>query len=78
VPSKPFSTNYRIPTATGYVVINGEQIVKIVASRDSVFTLGEDSWKITFHLSDGSIYDLNPSGWTRNFVRDVFQGPDEE
>lgn len=59
------------------VVINGEQIVKIVASKDLVFSLGEESWKITFHLSEGSIYDLHPGRWTRNFVREVFQGADE-
>jgi hypothetical protein len=73
VANKPFSTNYRIPSAGGYVVINGEQIVKIMVTRAATnpFLAGE-AWMVTFFLSDGSTHEIAPSLWTKNFVQDVF------
>jgi hypothetical protein len=82
VPSKPFATNYRIPTPDGYVVINGEQVVKIDAKKefahvglsslaDALNSL-QHGWRLTFYLSDGSTHIIAPSLWTKNFVNDVF------
>lgn len=76
MPTKPFNTVYRIPVPTGYVVINGEQVTKIVASRASVPLVEPDQWKVTFHLSDGSIFDISPSAWTVTFVTQIFERSD--
>ncbi len=74
VPTKPFSTNYRIPVRTGFVVINGDQVTKIEANKASNASAGEqEAWRLVFHLSDGSTHEILPSAWTRNFVRDVFE-----
>jgi len=74
VANKPFETNYRIPTQTGYVVLNGAQITKIEALRvTNVFGLQQEDWKIVFHLSDGSKQEIGHSNWTRNFVHEVFE-----
>ncbi len=73
VPTKPFVTNYRIPTSGGFIVINGEQVTRIVAAKGSPSNFGDGySWTLTFHLSDGSTQVIHPSSWTKNFVRDVF------
>ncbi|HZH29946.1 MAG TPA: hypothetical protein VEY11_04225 [Pyrinomonadaceae bacterium] len=50
--TKPFNYTYQINVNDGYVLINGEQIVKIDARRQA------DSWKVVLHLSDGSNYTL--------------------
>lgn len=76
VPTKPFSTNYRIPIAQGYIVINGEQITKIEAIRQQDvfnFGTGSEAWRLTFYLSDGNKHEIPPSEWTKNFVNDVFK-----
>ena len=74
VPTKPFETNYRIPLPTGYVVLNGDQITKIEATRvPDAFGVPQDKWKIIFHLSDGSKQEIPASPWTRNFVTEVFE-----
>jgi len=69
VPAKPFNSIYRIPTATGYVVINGEQITKIVATRLSA---PDDIWEVTFYLSDGTKQEIATPSWTRKFVHETF------
>ena len=74
VANKPFETNYRIPTQTGYIVLNGNQITKIEAIRvTDVIGRPQEDWKIIFHLSDGSTQEVGHSNWTRNFVHEVFE-----
>lgn len=74
VSTKPFATNYRIPTPTGFVVLNGHQITKIVATKGmDLHTLEANAWTVTFHLSDGSTQEIRPNAWTKNFVREVFE-----
>ena len=76
MPTKPFSTNYRIPIAQGYIVINGEQITKIEAVRQvDAFgmNMNPEAWTLTFYLSDGNKQEIRPSEWTKNFVNEVFK-----
>lgn len=74
VATKPFATNYRIPVRSGYVVINGDQVAKIEAIKIlDTFGIPTGDWKIVFHLSDGSTQEIAPSGWTKNFVNEVFE-----
>jgi hypothetical protein len=76
VANKPFSTNYRIPTLQGYIVINGEQITKIDAIRqyDALgLPVSPEAWTVIFYLSDGNKHEIRPSEWTSNFVQDVFK-----
>jgi hypothetical protein len=51
VATKPFSTNYRIPFAQGYMVLNGDQITKIEAiqQRDA-FGMVQNTWSTYFLL----------------------------
>lgn len=73
VANNPFATNYRIPTPTGYVVLNGEQITKIEALKAADLGMAAQGWKIVFHLSDGSTQEVHHSLWTANFVKNVFE-----
>jgi hypothetical protein len=76
VPTKPFATNYRIPIAQGFIVINGEQVTKIEAIRQiDAFglSLSPEAWTLTFYLSDGNKHEIRPSEWTANFVNEVFK-----
>lgn len=74
VATKPFLTNYRIPTSTGYVVLNGEQITKIEAIKVAdAFGMTNQGWKVVFHLSDGSQQTISHNAWTKKFVCDTFE-----
>ncbi|MGH9874077.1 MAG: hypothetical protein ACRD9S_16620 [Pyrinomonadaceae bacterium] len=71
---KPFAIDYRIPVPTGYVVINGDQIAKIEATKVlNGLGVPTGDWKIVFYLSDGSEYAIKPGEWTKRFVGDVFE-----
>ena len=74
VATRPFATNYKIPIAQGFIVLNGDQITKIEAiqQRDALGS-PEDKWTLIFFLSDGNQQQIAASDWTRNFVRDVFE-----
>ena len=65
MPTKPFNIAYKVPTATGFMVLNGEQITRIVFERV------EDSWQITFHLSDGEKVRAGSPEWTKAFAEDL-------
>ena len=69
VKTKPFSKTYRLPTAQGYTIFNGDQITRIEGKR---VPEQEDSWEITFYLSDGYTLRLPANDWTRNFAHDLF------
>jgi hypothetical protein len=76
VASKPFNTSYKIKTPQGHIVLNGDQITKIEANRPPVNPFGapvENSWVIVFHLSDGSKHSIEPSDWTREFAKEIFE-----
>jgi hypothetical protein len=75
VATKPFATNYRIPIAQGFVVLNGEQITRIEAIEQVNaigLSLNPQSWTVVFYLTDGHKHEVRPSEWTRTFVQDVF------
>ena len=68
--NKPFNISYEIAETDGFVMINGEQVTRIVAKR-----LGDkDEWEITFHLSDGTTYTTTPNAnlWAKKFVEETF------
>lgn len=76
VATKPFETNYRLHTPTGYVVLNGDQVTKIEAIKTSdAFGMAGQGWRIVFYLSDGSKQEVPQSTWTDNFVKEVFENP---
>lgn len=66
--SKPFNISYEIAETDGFIVINGEQVTKIVAKQR------QDKWYVTFHLSDGGTYTTgeNAVAWAKNFVGNTF------
>jgi hypothetical protein len=64
VASKPFHINYRIATPEGFVVLNGDQITKIVVKRTTT------GWHVDFHLSDGSVYATSDV-WGTKFVEET-------
>lgn len=61
--NKPFNINYRIPQGSGFTLINGEQITKIIVDQVS-----HDNWQVTLKLSDGTEHIIQPGPWTRDFV----------
>lgn len=63
LPNKPFNLNYRIPQGTGYTLINGDHITKIIVTQ---VELGK--WQVTLKLSDGTEHIIGPSDWTSQFV----------
>ena len=62
--NKPFNKTYRLNTPDGFILVNGDQITKIVAKKI------EDGWKVVFHLSDGSSHSLD-TRWSTKFVRET-------
>ena len=68
--TKPFTTNYRVRTPQGFMVLNGEQIVRIEARR---VPDKDDAWEVVFYLTDGFSYSVFASDWTRKFVNETFQ-----
>jgi hypothetical protein len=72
---KPFNTNYRIPIAHGYVVLNGDQVtrIEVIEQVDGFgLSLKPQSWTVIFYLADGHKHEIRPSEWTRKFVQEVF------
>ena|SRR5882724_5019833 len=59
----PFNIVYKIPEGNRFTLLNGDQIVKIIAEE-----LSTDRWQVTFKLSDGSEHVASPSEWTKQFV----------
>jgi hypothetical protein len=67
VPDKPFNTSYRAYEGTEAILINGEQVTKIVARKK------EGEWYVTFHLSDGTAFTpTDASDWAQKFVSENF------
>ena len=65
--AKPFHDSYKVLGEDGtLVLINGEQITKIVARQL------DKEWQLTFHLSDGSTYGITNSEWNKSFVAENF------
>ena len=71
--SKPFNMQYypRTPDG-GFVLINGEHIVKIQAVKNG------DNWDVTLHLSDGTTHTVTANSWTKTFVPEVLGGSGTE
>ena len=63
LPNRPFNINYRIPQGNGFILINGDQITRIIVKQISI-----NEWEVTFHISDGTKEVVAPSDWTRDFV----------
>jgi hypothetical protein len=68
---KPFNNNYTLETPDGTVVINGEQITKIIAKKVFVYGEADLKWSIIFYLSDGSYYTADPGDWTEDFAKNL-------
>ena len=60
----PFNISYRIKKPDGFVLVNGDQIVKIEAKKTA------NEWQVVFHLSDGSSHKLNRA-WSTKFVKET-------
>jgi hypothetical protein len=68
---KPFNITYRAVDKGDLVLINGDQVTKIVAKKV------ESGWQITFHLSDGTEFTpARATEWAEKFVADNF--PDSQ
>jgi hypothetical protein len=65
VAKKPFHINYKILTPDGFVVLNGDQIVKITAQK-----MPKKGWKVIFHLADGTTQVVT-SEWATAFVKEI-------
>ncbi len=77
VPNKPFATTYRLRLpGGGLTIINGEQVTRIMATK---VPDREDSWEVTFYLTDGHEEKIPVNSWTRNFVHEIFldDGPEK-
>lgn len=62
--TKPFNITYRINKADGFILVNGEQITKIEATK-----MGKE-WQVVLHLSDGSSHKLKQA-WSTKFVKET-------
>jgi hypothetical protein len=70
VANKLFDGAYLISTQGRFVLINGEQIVKIEAQQ------ADGGWAIVMHLSDGSKYTLEETqgdDFYNNFMKDIIK-----
>lgn len=65
MPSKPFNAVYKINTPDGIVIINGDQLTKIIVTRT------ETGRKVTLYLADGSMYWVDSNEWTEAFVQNT-------
>ena len=70
VPVNPFLTQYHVPIAPDeFIVLNGGQVTRISAKQiDGI-------WHVTFHMSDGSVMEIDPGQWTENFVKNTLGVP---
>jgi len=66
LPNSPFNTAYKINTPDGIVIINGDQLTKIIVAPRA-----EGGWKVTFYLADGSLYWVESNEWTEAFVQNT-------
>jgi hypothetical protein len=64
VATKPFNISYRINKPNGFILVNGDQITKIEATKIA------NEWQVVFHLSDGSSHKLKRA-WSTKFVKET-------
>jgi len=66
--TKPFNSQYYVSTPNGgFVLINGEQIVKIETVKK------DDNWDVIFYLSGGITHSVSANEWTKKFVPELFE-----
>lgn len=65
--TKPFNSEYYARTPNGFVLINGEQIVKIETAKNG------DNWDVVFYLSGGTSHTVSANAWTKKFVPELLE-----